>query len=134
MAPMQVLTIKMLEWREREHEDDDFFAGNDPGTVNALRQCGLLKLLKIQGMRAQLKLLEYLVHMWDVDQQVFHVGSHILSLDLEDIYFLMGLSYHGSRVSLTRSRGGGLPMSEYVHRYCDPEAERRSGKVSIRDV
>jgi hypothetical protein len=124
----------MLEWRETEHEDDDYIVGNDPGTVNALRQCGLLKFFKIQGMRAQLRLLEYLVHMWDVDQQVFHVGSHILSLDIEDIYFLMGLSYHGSRVTLTGSRGGGLPMSEYVRRYCDPEAERRSGKVSIRDV
>jgi hypothetical protein len=134
MAPLQVLTIRMLEWREREHEDDDFIVGNDPGTVNALRQCGLLKFFKIQGMRAQLRLLEYLVHMWDVDQQVFHVGVHMLSLDIEDIYFLTGLSRRGSHVTLTGGRGGGLPMSEYVHRYCDPEAERRKGKVSIRGV
>jgi hypothetical protein len=95
---------------------------------------GLLKFFKIQGMRAQLRLLEYLVHMWDVDQQVFHVGAHILSLDIEDIYFLTGLSHRGSHVTLTGNRGGGLPMSEYIRRYCEPEAERRSGKVSIRDV
>jgi hypothetical protein len=57
------LNVKMLEWREREHEDDDFFAENDPGMVNALRQCRLLKFFKIQGMRAQLRLLEYLVYM-----------------------------------------------------------------------
>jgi hypothetical protein len=43
MAPLQVLTITMLEWREREHEEDDAIAGNDPGTVAALRECGLLK-------------------------------------------------------------------------------------------
>ena len=43
-------------------------------------------------MRAQVRLLEYLVHMWDVDQQVFHVGVHTLSLDIEDVYFLIGLS------------------------------------------
>jgi hypothetical protein len=85
-------------------------------------------------MRAQLRLLEYLVHMWDVNQQVFHVGAHLLSLDIEDIYFLMGLSHHGSHVTLTGGRGGGLPMSEYLHRYCDPEAERHKGKVSIRGV
>jgi hypothetical protein len=85
-------------------------------------------------MRAQLRLLEYLVHMWDVDQQVFHVGAHVLSLDIEDIYFLMGLSRRGSHVTLTGGRGGGLPMSEYLRRYCDPEAERRKGKVSIRGV
>jgi hypothetical protein len=36
MAPMQVLNIKMLEWREREHEDDDIIIRNDPGTFNAL--------------------------------------------------------------------------------------------------
>ena len=66
-------------------------------------------------MRAQLRLLEYLVHMWDVDQQVFHVGVHTLSLDIEDIYFLTGLSQRGSHATLTRGRGGGLPMSEYVH-------------------
>ena len=37
-------------------------------------------------MRAQLRRLEYLVHMWDVDQKVFHVGVHVISLDIEDIY------------------------------------------------
>jgi hypothetical protein len=58
----------MLEWREWEDEDVDFEALNDLGTVNSLRQCRLLKKFKIQGMRAQLRLLEYLVHMWDVDQ------------------------------------------------------------------
>jgi hypothetical protein len=72
--------------------------------------------------------------MWDVDQQVFHVGSHILSLDIEDIYFFMGLSHHGEHVTLTGGRGGGLPMSEYIHRYCDIEAKRRKGKVAIRGV
>jgi hypothetical protein len=107
---------------------------NDPGTVNALRQCGLLKFFKIQGMRAQLRLLEYLVHMWDVNQQVFHVGVHVLSLDIEDIYFLTGLSHRGAHVTLTGGRGGGLPMSEYIHRHCEPEAERRKGKVAIRGV
>jgi hypothetical protein len=85
-------------------------------------------------MRAQLRLLKYLVHMWDVDQQVFHVGAHVLSLDIEDIYFLMGLSHHGSHVTLTGGRGGSLPMSWYLHQYCDPEVERCKGKVVIRGV
>jgi hypothetical protein len=72
--------------------------------------------------------------MWDVDQQVFHVGVHTLSLDIEDVYFLIGLSRHGYHTSLTGSRGGGLPMSEYLHQYCVPEAERRKGKVAILGV
>jgi hypothetical protein len=104
-------------------------ARNDPGTINALRHCGLLKFFKIQGMRAQLMLLEYLVHMWDIDQQVFHVGVHILSLYINDIYFLTGLSCCGSHVTLTGNRGGGLPMSEYVRRYCELGVERHKGRL-----
>ena len=81
-----------------------------------------------------MRLLEHLVHMLDVDQQVFHVGANILSLDIEDIDFLMGLSHRGSHVTLTGGRGGGLPMSEYLRRYYDPKAERCKGKVAIRGV
>jgi hypothetical protein len=66
------------------------------GMTRALRQCGLLKFFKIQGMRAQLIFLEYLVRMWDVSEQAFCVGVHTLTLDIEDIYFLMGLSHRGS--------------------------------------
>jgi hypothetical protein len=62
------------------------------------------------------------------------VGAHILTLDIEDIYFLMGLSHRGSHVTLTGSRGGGLPMNEYIRQYYVPEAKRHSGKVAIRDV
>jgi hypothetical protein len=131
MALLQVLTITMLEWREREHEEDDSIIGNDPGTVTTLRECGLLKFFRIPGMRAQLRLLEYLVHMWDVDQHLFHVGVHTLTIDIKDIYFLMGLSRHGYHATFTRGRGDELPMIEYVRRYCVLEEERRKGKVSI---
>jgi hypothetical protein len=85
-------------------------------------------------MRAQLRLLEYLVHMWDMDQQVFHVGVHVLSLDIKDIHILTGLSCRGAHVTLIGGRGGGLLMSEYIHRYCEPEAKRCKGKVAIRGV
>jgi hypothetical protein len=102
----------VLEWREREHGEDDAIVRNNLGTVASLRDCGLLKLFRIPGMSAQVRLLEYLVHMWDMDQQIFHVGVHTLSLDIEDIYFLTGLSWCGYHVILTGSRGGDLPMSE----------------------
>jgi hypothetical protein len=124
----------MLELREREHEEDDAIVGNDSGTIAALRECGLLKFFRILDMRSQLRLLEYLVHMWDVDQQLFHVRVHMLTLDIEDIYFLTGLSRCGYHATLTGGRGDGLPMSEYCHQYCVPEAERNKGKVSIWGV
>jgi hypothetical protein len=103
----------VLEWREREHEDDNAAAENHPQTIAALRDCGLLKYFRIPGMRAQVHLLEHLVWMWDPDQQVFNVGAHTLTIDIEDIYFLTGLSRWGSHVSLTGSRRGGMKMSEY---------------------
>jgi hypothetical protein len=62
------------------------------------------------------------------------VGAHILTLDIEDSYFLTGLSRRGSRVTLTGSKGGGLLMNEYIWQYCVPEAERRSDKVAIKGV
>jgi len=77
--------VKMLEWHDRENEEEYYFAGNDPRMVMSLQQCGLLKFFKIQDMRAQLRLFEYLVHMWDVNKQAFHVGSHILTIDIKDI-------------------------------------------------
>jgi hypothetical protein len=62
------------------------------------------------------------------------VEVHTLTLDIKDIYFLTGLSWHGYHATLTGGRGGGLPMSEYVRQYCVPEAERSKGKVSIWGV
>jgi hypothetical protein len=121
----------MLEWREREHEEDDSIVGNDLGTVAALRDCGILKFFRIRGMRAQLRLLEYLVHMWDVDQQLFHVGVHMLTLDIKDIYFLTGLSQRRYHDTLTEGRGSRPPMSEYVRQYCVPKAKRSKGKFAI---
>lgn len=37
------LILMVIEWREREHEGADNEALNHPSTVDALRQCGLLK-------------------------------------------------------------------------------------------
>ena len=40
-----------ITWREREHEEQDMIALNDPGIVRALRDCRLLKYFKLSGMR-----------------------------------------------------------------------------------
>ena len=85
-------------------------------------------------MRAQLRLLEYLVHMWHVNEQVFHMGVHTLTLDIDDIYFLTELSHRVSQVSLSGRRGGGEPMYYYVAHHFMPGTKKHSGKVSIRDV
>jgi len=47
----------MVDWKEREHEDVDTQAMNDPNCLEALRACRLLKFFLTVGMRAQPKLL-----------------------------------------------------------------------------
>ena len=56
----------MLEWREREHEEVDDVAMLHLPTLRVLRECGLYKFWAIQGMRAQVDLLTWLVNKWDV--------------------------------------------------------------------
>lgn len=53
----------MLEWKEREHEAAEMAAMHSPACIQALRECGLLKLFRTHNMRKQTGLLERLVHM-----------------------------------------------------------------------
>ena len=46
----------------------------------------------VQNMRTQVPLLETLIDMWDVDGQFFIVGGNVLTIEVEDVYFLIGLS------------------------------------------
>jgi hypothetical protein len=55
----------MIEWKECEHELDDIAALQNPQTRDALRNCGLLKYFKLQKMKKEVLLLEYLIGLWD---------------------------------------------------------------------
>jgi hypothetical protein len=55
----------VLEWPKREHEEDNAIDRNHTPTIAALRNYGLLRYFRIPSMRAQVRLLEYLVRMWD---------------------------------------------------------------------
>jgi hypothetical protein len=48
----------MLEWREREHELNDNASMDDPPTLDALRNCGLLNFFLCQSMWAQPTMLQ----------------------------------------------------------------------------
>ena len=88
----------MLVWREHEHEDVDDAAMLHPPTMQALRACGLYKFWAIQGMRAQVDLLTWLVNKWNIEDQCFVIGGHWLEIELEDIYFFTGLSKRGEKI------------------------------------
>jgi hypothetical protein len=117
----------MLEWREHKHEVNDNAAMDDPPTLDALRNCGLLKFFLCQNMRAQPAMLQKLVDMWDADQQHFVVRDQVLTLEMEDIYFLTGLSRRGATVVLVGGkRGGAERVDDYVARYCHPGTRRET--------
>ena len=93
-----------IEWREREHEGVDNEALNHPNTVNALRQCGLLKYFQTSSMRSETPLLQLLIGYWDPDRLQFAIDDETISFEAEDIYFLTSLSHQGWEPNL---HGGG---------------------------
>ena len=82
----------MVIYKERENEFNDSQAANNPNVMFELIECELLKLFRVLGMRVHDRLIDHLIRMWDPEQQHFQLGTHILTLDVEDIYFLTGLS------------------------------------------
>ena len=122
----------MVIWKEREHETTYFQAISDPTTVEPLLNCGLLKIFRVPGMKAYLHLLEYIIDMWDPKQQHFVVRTHILNIDIEDIYFLTGLSQRGKPVVLSGPRGGELSLDNIIDRYYALGMHAQSGKLCIQ--
>ena len=78
--------------KEREHELDGICGSNNHGIVNALRECELFKIFQVPSMRDQIRLLEYILMMWNHEKQHFEVRAHILTAEVEKIYFLVWLS------------------------------------------
>ena len=87
-----LLGLKMvLEWREREHEDMDQEALQDAPTMIVLHSSGLLKFLCTSPMRANVRLLEFMINYWDHDLGMFDLQGEYLEITLEDIYFIAGM-------------------------------------------
>ena len=61
----------VLEWREREHETMDREALQSAPTIHALRMSGLLNFFCTSPMRANVRLLEFMINYWDHDLGMF---------------------------------------------------------------
>ena len=123
----------VLEWREWEHKN----MGQDPlrssPTVQALQQTGLLKFFCTSPMWANVCLLEFLIGYWDHDLGDFELQGEILEVDLEDIYFIIGLSLHGIPINLEGIGRGGDPMSvqDYLNTYCTLGSQKKGSCIPI---
>ena len=91
-----------VTWREREHTVEDNEVMNSPEASDALRRCSFLKFFKLPNMKANMRLLEMLIDYWDVDEEAFMIDQMPLRVEVEDIYFITGLSRRGEVV---HSRG-----------------------------
>ena len=72
--------------------------------------------------------------MWNLEQQYFEVGAHILKIEVEDIYFLTGLSRRGAPISLNGSRGGDITTQELINHHCIPRTRTLRKKILIKVV
>ena len=100
----------------------------------ALRDCGLLKFFKLQKMKKEILLLEHIINLWDVAEQGFRIETQILTIELEDVYFLSGLSKRGAPIAFFRKRA--LPEQVGVYRacHCVPRARLVGGRIPIKDI
>ena len=114
----------VLEWREREHGDVEEVVQGDSMAQQALCACGLYNFWCLGSLRAKARLLQMLVAYWDPDSESFHIDGMSLNIEIEDIYFITGLSQQGEVVNLWyRGPRGGLTIGEYivVYYYLDTE-------------
>ena len=87
-------------------------------TMRALKECRLLKYFRVPGMRAYVWLIKYMIPMWDPYQQHFQVGTHMFTIDVEDIYFLTGFSHRRNLLVLKGLRGGEMSVDDLINEYC----------------
>ena len=104
----------LITWQEREHEEQDMVSLNNPGTVEALRNCRLLKYFKLSRMRQQIELLKFLVRAWDLTNQTFHIRDKMVPITIEDIYFLTRVSRRGTPISFSVFYRGGESVRDYI--------------------
>ena len=64
----------------------------------------------------------------------FEVGSHVLTIEVEDIFFLKGLSIQGAPISLSSCRGGDMTTQELINRYCIPGTRISGKEIPIKAV
>src|SRR5713101_3437888 len=87
-------------------------------------------------MRANVRILEFLVHYWDHDLGMFNIQGETLELTIQDLYFITGLSQRGAPVNLEGTGRGGDPLSvqNYIDVFCAPGTQKRGSYVPIAHI
>ena len=123
-----------ISWREREHSAIDQEVMQDRASQNIIRNCGLFKFFKMLNMKSNVRLLEMLVNYWEPDQDCFIIDQMPIRIEVEDIYFITGLSRRGEPVDLHGKPLGGLTVEDYVHVYCVEGSKKVGTQIAIKDL
>src|ERR1700733_1099097 len=123
-----------VTWREREDAAVANEVMNDPQAVDALRGCGLLKFFKLPNMKANTRLLEMLIDYWDIEEEAFMIDQMPLRVEVEDIYFITGLSQRGEVVHSRGRTWSSLTIEDYVQIYCPRHSKKVGSQISTTHV
>ena len=76
-----------------------------------------------------------LVDYWDPDSDSFHIDGMSLSIEVEDIYFIIGLFRRRDVVNLrSHELGCGLSIDEYIAVYCFLDTEKVGSQISTNSI
>jgi hypothetical protein len=85
-------------------------------------------------MKKEILLLEYIISLWDVAEQGFWIGMQLLTIELEDVYFLTGLSKRGVPIAFSGQRALPEQVGVYLARHCVPGERLVGGRIPIKDI
>lgn len=87
---------------------------NSPEALDALRGCGLLNFFKLPNMKANTHLLKMLLDYWNIEEDAFMIDQMPLRIEVEDIYFITGLSQRGEVVHSRGRTRSSLSIEDYI--------------------
>jgi hypothetical protein len=85
-------------------------------------------------MKSEVLLLEHIIGLLDVTEQGFHIGTQLLTIELEDVYFLTGLSKRGVPIAFTGQRELPEQVDVYLARHCVLGTRLVGGRIPIKDI
>jgi len=105
----------MIEWKYHDHDNHELEALWYQHTLASLVDSRPLKFFILKNMVPQPTLLEMLVRFWRPNQQCFKVGCNQLTIEVDDIYLIIGFSWHGIPNILSCGPGvSDLSISDYI--------------------
>jgi hypothetical protein len=88
----------------------------------------------MQKMKKEILLLEYMIGLWNVAEQRFQIGTQLLTIELEDVYFLTYLLKRGTPIVLSGQRALPVPMDEYWENHYVPGSILVGDRIAIKVI